>query len=56
MYDRPHTNVRDLWSGSTRPSDLVAKGSDLQCRKCAALRFAAESLVASSGPFAWRAG
>jgi hypothetical protein len=57
MYDRHHTNVWTLRAGSPRPlSDLVTKGSDLQCRKYAALPFAAENLVASSGPFARRAG
>ena len=56
MYDQHHTNVPNLRPGSMRPSDLVTKGSDLQCRKCAALLFAAENSVPSSGPFARRAG
>jgi hypothetical protein len=52
MYHGHHTIRRDRWCRSTDPGTPEAEGSDLQCRKCAALRFADGSSVLCSARFA----
>jgi hypothetical protein len=39
-----------------RRRDVAVKGSDLQCRMCAAPHFAVESSAFGSGPCAWTTG
>jgi hypothetical protein len=52
MYHWHHTLRRDLWYHITDPRIPEAEGSELQCRKCAAPRFAVGNSARFSAPCA----